>query len=112
MKQKNHRLTIVFRSYKTKRLLDTHLRRVHQVCVICSMRFNSDKELQIHRETEHKMRKYYCHLCLFWSNKESALENHVMKIHPREQRRTEEFKCDYCEKVFLRKHHLKVEQRQ
>ena len=91
--------------------LESHISRTHKnlkvwECDSCDMKFNTNKELQLHKQNEHEADKYpfKCPHCPKRAKTENYLNQHIERVHLK----IKNFKCSECGKEFYSKPELDV----
>lgn len=93
--------------FRTKKLLDSHRRNVHQkkTCPKCGLQFGP-KYFNKHLKSVHSENIFMCEQCDFQCSNKEALEGHQLRKHA-----PKVMACDQCEAVFSnytsRKSHIR-----
>ena len=77
-------------------------------CGVCTTRFHSKHELDVHDLTQHsQQRRYQCHLCKKTFHRRSVLRDHI-ELHAQDTTGTEPLTCAHCGKLFRQNKHFVV----
>ena len=76
------------------------------VCILCSLKFSKNYNLNSHmNELHNNQKKYSCHICQYKTNRKYNLNNHIKHRHGGG---VKEFKCTMCEYQAFTKAKLKM----
>ena len=95
-----HQCNVCNGMYKSKRLLQTHHRRIHEVredriCSYCKKHFGRPSVLKEHIEVEHFGNLYKCEIC-----DKTFKQKDYLKRHKNTHEGNVNYKCEICEKYF------------